>query len=106
MVLPIMIPPTIGGYVSTIKESSLASIVGFIELLGRGMTAFANVARTFTVDRIAWPLLGEEDANDWRDDTLANHRRVVAIGALLTAASPLSVRSASGPQRALRPSSG
>jgi len=35
--LRVMIPPTIGVYVSTIKESSLASIVGFVELLGQGM---------------------------------------------------------------------
>ena len=32
-----MIPPTIGIYISTIKESSLASIIGFVELLGQGM---------------------------------------------------------------------
>jgi ABC-type arginine/histidine transport system permease subunit len=35
--LRMMIPPTIGVYVSTIKESSLASIIGFVELLGQGM---------------------------------------------------------------------
>jgi polar amino acid transport system permease protein len=35
--LRVMIPPTIGVYVSTIKESSLASIIGFVELLGQGM---------------------------------------------------------------------
>jgi His/Glu/Gln/Arg/opine family amino acid ABC transporter permease subunit len=33
----VMIPPTIGVYVSTIKESSLASVIGFVELLGQGM---------------------------------------------------------------------
>jgi ABC-type amino acid transport system permease subunit len=32
-----MIPPTIGVYVNTVKESSLASIIGFVELLGQGM---------------------------------------------------------------------
>jgi His/Glu/Gln/Arg/opine family amino acid ABC transporter permease subunit len=35
--LRVMLPPTIGVYVSTIKESSLASIIGFVELLGQGM---------------------------------------------------------------------
>ena len=35
--LRVMIPPTIGVYVSTIKESSLASVIGFVELLGQGM---------------------------------------------------------------------
>jgi polar amino acid transport system permease protein len=35
--LRVMIPPTIGVYVNTIKESSLASIIGFVELLGQGM---------------------------------------------------------------------
>jgi ABC-type amino acid transport system permease subunit len=35
--LRVMIPPTIGVYVTTIKESSLASIIGFVELLGQGM---------------------------------------------------------------------
>jgi His/Glu/Gln/Arg/opine family amino acid ABC transporter permease subunit len=35
--LRMMIPPTIGVYVSTIKESSLASVIGFVELLGQGM---------------------------------------------------------------------
>jgi ABC-type arginine transport system permease subunit len=34
---PMMIPPTIDVYVSTIKESSLTSIIGSVELLGRGM---------------------------------------------------------------------
>jgi len=33
----VMIPPTIGVYVSTIKESALASVIGFVELLGTGM---------------------------------------------------------------------
>jgi ABC-type amino acid transport system permease subunit len=35
--LRVMIPPTIGVYVSTTKESSLASVIGFVELLGQGM---------------------------------------------------------------------
>jgi polar amino acid transport system permease protein len=35
--LRVMIPPTIGVYVSVIKESSLASVIGFVELLGQGM---------------------------------------------------------------------
>src|SRR5260370_6783143 len=35
--LRVMILPAIGVYVSTIKESSLASIIGFVELLGQGM---------------------------------------------------------------------
>jgi polar amino acid transport system permease protein len=33
----VMLPPTIGVYINTIKESSLASIIGFVELLGQGM---------------------------------------------------------------------
>ena len=32
----VMVPPTIGVYISTIKESSLASVIGFVELLGTG----------------------------------------------------------------------
>ncbi len=32
----LMVPPTIGVYISTIKESSLASVIGFVELLGTG----------------------------------------------------------------------
>src|ERR1700724_1378993 len=35
--LRVMIPARNGGYVRTIKESSLASIIGFVELLGQGM---------------------------------------------------------------------
>ena len=34
--LRLMVPPTIGVYISTIKESSLASVIGFVELLGTG----------------------------------------------------------------------
>jgi|SRR5579863_533682 len=45
----IMIPPTIGVYISTLKESSLASIVGFVELLGQGMAIReSNVGRNTT----------------------------------------------------------
>lgn len=32
----VMVPPTIGVYISTVKESSLASVIGFVELLGTG----------------------------------------------------------------------
>jgi len=35
--LRVMIPPIIGVYVSTIKESLLAAVIGFVELLGQGM---------------------------------------------------------------------
>lgn len=47
--LRIMVPPTIGVYVSTLKESSLASIIGFVELLGQGMAIReSNVGRNTT----------------------------------------------------------
>ena len=48
--LRVMIPPTIGVYVSTIKESSLASIIGFVELLGQGMAIRESNARRSTAD--------------------------------------------------------
>lgn len=48
--LRIMIPPTIGVYVSTIKESSLASIIGFVELLGQGMAIRESNAGRSTAD--------------------------------------------------------
>ena len=48
--LRVMIPPTIGVYVSTIKESSLASIVGFVELLGQGMAIRESNAGRSTPD--------------------------------------------------------
>jgi His/Glu/Gln/Arg/opine family amino acid ABC transporter permease subunit len=48
--LRVMIPPTIGVYVSTIKESSLASIVGFVELLGQGMAIRESNAGRGTAD--------------------------------------------------------
>ncbi|HTZ35544.1 MAG TPA: amino acid ABC transporter permease [Stellaceae bacterium] len=48
--LPVMIPPTIGVYISTIKESSLASIVGFVELLGQGMAIRESNAGRGTAD--------------------------------------------------------
>lgn len=48
--LRVMIPPTIGVYVSTIKESSLASIVGFVELLGQGMAIRESNAGRSTAD--------------------------------------------------------
>ena len=48
--LRVMIPPTIGVYVSTIKESSLASIIGFVELLGQGMAIREANAGRATAD--------------------------------------------------------
>jgi His/Glu/Gln/Arg/opine family amino acid ABC transporter permease subunit len=48
--LRVMVPPTIGVYVSTIKESSLASIVGFVELLGQGMAIRESNAGRGTAD--------------------------------------------------------
>jgi ABC-type arginine transport system permease subunit len=48
-----MIPPTIGVYVSTIKESSLASIIGFVELLGQGMAIREANALRGTADVLA-----------------------------------------------------
>jgi len=48
--LRVMIPPTVGVYVSTIKESSLASIVGFVELLGQGMAIRESNAGRSTAD--------------------------------------------------------
>jgi His/Glu/Gln/Arg/opine family amino acid ABC transporter permease subunit len=48
--LRVMIPPTIGVYVSTIKESSLASIIGFVELLGQGMAIRESNAGRSTAD--------------------------------------------------------
>src|SRR3984957_8424657 len=48
--LRVMVPPTIGVYVSTIKESSLASIVGFVELLGQGMAIRESNAGHGTAD--------------------------------------------------------
>ena len=48
--LRVMIPPTIGVYVSTVKESSLASIVGFVELLGQGMAIRESNAGRGTAD--------------------------------------------------------
>jgi His/Glu/Gln/Arg/opine family amino acid ABC transporter permease subunit len=52
--LRVMVPPTIGVYISTIKESSLASVIGFVELLGTG-TAIreSNVGRG-TADVLAF----------------------------------------------------
>jgi polar amino acid transport system permease protein len=56
--LRIMIPPTIGVYVSTLKESSLASIIGFVELLGQGMAVReSNVGRN-TTDILVMVALG------------------------------------------------
>jgi len=47
--LRIMVPPTIGVYISTLKDSSLASIIGFVELLGQGMAVReSNVGRNTT----------------------------------------------------------
>ena len=48
--LRVMVPPTIGVYVSTIKELSLASIVGFVELLGQGMAIRESNAGRGTAD--------------------------------------------------------
>jgi His/Glu/Gln/Arg/opine family amino acid ABC transporter permease subunit len=48
--LRVMVPPTIGVYISTIKESSLASIVGFVELLGQGMAIRESNAGRGTAD--------------------------------------------------------
>src|ERR1700732_1552243 len=48
--LGVVIPPTIGVYVSTIKESSLASIIGFVELLGQGMAIRESNAGRSTAD--------------------------------------------------------
>jgi polar amino acid transport system permease protein len=48
--LRVMIPPTIGVYVSTIKDSSLASIIGFVELLGQGMAIRESNAGRSTAD--------------------------------------------------------
>jgi len=48
--LRVMIPPTIGVYVSTLKESSLASIIGFVELLGQGMAIRESNAGGSTAD--------------------------------------------------------
>lgn len=56
--LKIMIPPTIGVYVSTIKESSLASIVGFVELLGQGMAIREAHAGRGTADVLVAVALG------------------------------------------------
>lgn len=46
----VMIPPTIGVYVSTIKESALASVIGFVELLGTGMAIRDTNAGRSTAD--------------------------------------------------------
>jgi His/Glu/Gln/Arg/opine family amino acid ABC transporter permease subunit len=46
----VMVPPTIGVYVSTIKESALASVIGFVELLGSGMAIRDTNAGRSTAD--------------------------------------------------------
>jgi polar amino acid transport system permease protein len=56
--LRIMIPPTIGVYVSTLKESSLASIIGFVELLGQGMAIRESNAGRNTADVLVAVALG------------------------------------------------
>lgn len=56
--LRVMIPPTIGVYVSTIKESSLASIIGFVELLGQGMAIRESNAGRSTADVLVAVALG------------------------------------------------
>jgi len=48
--LRVMIPPTIGVYISTIKESSLVSVIGIVELLGRGMEIRESNAGRNTAD--------------------------------------------------------
>ena len=56
--LRVMIPPAIGVYVSTIKESSLASIIGFVELLGQGMAIRETNAGRSTADVLVAVALG------------------------------------------------
>lgn len=56
--LRVMIPPTIGVYVSTIKESSLASIIGFVELLGQGMAIRESNAGRSTGDVLVAVAIG------------------------------------------------
>jgi His/Glu/Gln/Arg/opine family amino acid ABC transporter permease subunit len=56
--LRVMIPPTIGVYVSTIKESSLASIIGFVELLGQGMAIRESNAGRSTADVLVAVAIG------------------------------------------------
>jgi His/Glu/Gln/Arg/opine family amino acid ABC transporter permease subunit len=56
--LQVMIPPTIGVYVSTIKESSLASIIGFVELLGQGMAIRESNAGRSTADVLVAVAIG------------------------------------------------
>lgn len=46
----VMLPPTIGVYISTIKESSLASVIGFVELLGTGTEIRESNAGRSTAD--------------------------------------------------------
>jgi polar amino acid transport system permease protein len=46
----VMVPPTIGVYISTIKESSLASVIGFVELLGTGAAIRESNAGRNTAD--------------------------------------------------------
>ncbi len=46
----VMVPPTIGVYISTIKESSLASVIGFVELLGTGAEIRESNAGRSTAD--------------------------------------------------------
>jgi His/Glu/Gln/Arg/opine family amino acid ABC transporter permease subunit len=56
--LRVMIPPTIGVYVATIKESSLASVIGFVELLGQGMAIREAHSMRNTADVLVAVALG------------------------------------------------
>lgn len=51
--LRVMIPPTLNVYVSTIKESSLASVIGFVELVGTGNAIRESNAARSTGDVLA-----------------------------------------------------
>jgi polar amino acid transport system permease protein len=47
--VPVMLPPAVGVYISTLKDSSLASVIGYVELTKAGMLVRETTGISFEV---------------------------------------------------------
>lgn len=52
--LPIIVPPAIGVCISTVKESALASTIGFVDLLGTGLAIRDALVGSGGADVLVW----------------------------------------------------
>ena len=84
---PIIVPPAVGVFISTLKESALASTIGFVDLLGTGLAIRDSLIGKGGSDVLVWvgliyvlmcyalSLLGDQLRRRWGARDLAQSAR-------------------------------